>query len=70
MDFADLSRLVYRDEIKQKHDARERLALELKGKKHKEDTAKMEHRKTLVNANPGEVDPIAELILDHLLAAN
>ena len=68
MDFADLSRLIYRDDIKQKHDGRERLALELQGNKLSEDNAKAKRRKELADTSQ-EVDQVAQLILDHLLAA-
>ena len=68
MDFADLSRLIYRDDIKQKHDGRERLALELQGNNFPEDNAKAKRRKELADTSQ-EVDQVAQLILDHLLAA-
>lgn len=66
MDFAQLSALLYRDSIQQKHSNRQRLLVELTNHKQEEDNAKKRYRKALENTS--SVDAFAELILDHLLA--
>lgn len=70
MDMAALSALVYRDNVKQKHNARERLQLELSGKKNEEHLARAQPA-TSRNAleTSFEPDPVSEVILNRLLTA-
>ena len=68
MDFGDLSRLVYRDMIKQKHSERSRLNKELQDNKQQEDQAKAAHAKSLEEEKLDR-DVLSDLLVDHLLQA-
>lgn len=67
MQFNQLAALLYRDNIRQKHQARDRLLKELTDKKAEEDR----HKDALKKLDFGgqNKDPVAELLVEHLLIA-
>ena len=67
--FNQLAALLYRDNIRQKHQARDRLLKELTDKKAEED--RLRHKDALKKLDFGgqNKDPVAELLVEHLLIA-
>lgn len=66
--FEHLSQMLYRDTVRQKHLKQDRLAKELTDKARKEETSKLELTQAL-EAGLNQVDPVAEIIIEHMLAA-
>ena len=64
--FADLAALLYRDDIRQKHATRSRLAAELEDKKATEAVAL---KRFIAEKPPACVDPMVEMFIEHLLVA-
>ena len=68
MNFPDLSAMVYRDTLQQKHLERDRLAAELSEKKQLEDTMKKAFVQAI--AGPDTVNRVGEIIIEHMLAVH
>ena len=68
--FQELSAMIYRDTIQQKHQDRARLEREMIENKETEEIAKKEHLrlKSLEGSTASGVNTVTEIILEHLLA--
>ena len=68
--FQELSAMIYRDAIQQKHQDRARLEREMIENKETEEIAKKEHLrlKSLEGSTASGVNTVTEIILEHLLA--
>lgn len=60
--------MLYRDTVRQKHSKQERLAKELIDKAKPEEDTKLALVKALED-ELGPVDPVAEIIVEHMIAA-
>lgn len=67
LDFGQLSALLYRDTVKQKHSDRARLNKELEDKKQDEDNERAQRRITASSSKP-PVNTFVSLVIEHLLA--
>lgn len=66
LDFGQLSALLYRDTVKQKHSDRARLNKELEDKKQDEDNERAQRRITASSSKPPNT--FVSLVIEHLLA--
>ena len=67
--FHEVSALVYRDNIWQKHDSRDRFRKELVTNKAIEESQKSQQAKALKEQQP-PVDPMMEMFIEHLLGVS
>ena len=70
MNFSALCALLYRDTVQQKHSNRGRLVAELTDKKAAEDKDKQARLKSIRDSSREGVEPMADILLEHLLAVH